>query len=527
VITDSASSTAHVPTTQGESAQRATSRLVPSGIRPLDERLGGLEKGGTYLVVGAPGPEKMVAALQFISEGVRRGEKCLLVTNAELEGILDVAAAWGFDLRDAWKQGTLQIVGFRDDFELRAIRSIAPEEVLEELNAIVGPGLSRIAVDPGSMFLTGGAKTLLGSSFLAWSRRQDATVLATFSVDGGATYLPSSADWLIHATTGRLLLERRNDGLYQVTLSRAVPEPGEHGHAVTLDLAAGAGLVEPKRFPARRGVDRAGIDEGKLLMVSLGGTPASDLRAWATRAFDTDVVSEPFEAVAKVQADAKYGAILIHAPRQKVRDAVQACRAIRPLTRAAIVFASDDAVRSTDRIHILESGADDCLSGGLDFRELELRIKQSIATSAPHVVEGAAGDELAVPPVGEAPRGGSVPSADFVGEVRRRAALPDLSFFCVLDVAWDAIPSGELQAALADLVRAEEGDLVSTAGRGCVVLLQGARESQLRPFVDRVRSRLAERAASPGSSPDIAVLSHPADAERISALLGSNGADAG
>ena len=41
--------------------------LIPSGIAPFDERVGGLEPGGTYLVVGAPGPEKMVAALQFDS----------------------------------------------------------------------------------------------------------------------------------------------------------------------------------------------------------------------------------------------------------------------------------------------------------------------------------------------------------------------------------------------------------------------------------------------------------------------------
>ena len=39
----------------------ATGTTVRTGIEPFDERTGGLEEGGTYLVVGAPGPAKMVA----------------------------------------------------------------------------------------------------------------------------------------------------------------------------------------------------------------------------------------------------------------------------------------------------------------------------------------------------------------------------------------------------------------------------------------------------------------------------------
>lgn len=506
----------------------AAPETVRSGIAPLDERLGGLERGGTYLVVGAPGPEKMVAAMQFVHEGVTNGERSLLVTNQDLDGVLGVARAWGFDLREAWERGTLQVVGFRDDFELRAIRSIAPEEVLEELDFLAGPGLSRIAVDPGTMFLTGGAKTLLGSAFLTWTRRQDATVLATFSVDGGATSLPSSADWLIHATTGRLLLEKRNDGLCQVTLSRALPEVGKRDETISLELKPGTGLIQPESIPSRRGVDRGGIDEGKLLLVSLEGEHATDLEAWATRSFDTDVVSEPFEAVAKVQTGSRYGGVLIHAPRRKVREAVQACRALRPLTRAAIVFASDDAVRSTDRIHILEAGADDCLSGGLDFRELGLRIKQSITTGAKPALEPADGEDAApqslIPLDSE---GGRVSRAVFTEQVRRRAAVPDLAFFCVLDVAWSALAIGDLETALAEQVRTDEGDIVTHAGDHCAVLLQGARENHLGPFLQRLRGRLAERAG--GIAADglkIEVLSHPVDVERILALLGSNGVDA-
>ncbi len=497
---------------------------IRSGIGPLDERAGGLESGGAYLVVGAPGPEKMVAALQFVHEGVTNGEPSLLVTNAAIDGILGVANAWGFDMWDAWEEGTLQIIGFRDDFELRAIRSIEPEEVVEELDSILQPGLVRIAVDPGSMFLTGGAKTLLGSTFLAWARRQEATLLATFSVDGGANSLPSSADWLINATTGRLLLEKRNDGLYQVTVNMAVPVAGEREETISLELKPGTGLIKPESFPARRGVDRGGIDEGRLLLISLGGEHEDDLEAWANRAYDTDIVAEPFEAVAKVQTGTKYGAVLVHSPRKRVRDAIQACRAIRPLSRAAIVFASDDAIRSTDRVQILEAGADDCLSGGLDFRELGLRIKQSVATGARPVSDSEASGSLEGGLVVEESDGGRVPRRVFIREVERRGASPDLAFFCVLDVSAGALTPEELEVALAEQVRADEGDLVSGVSDRCAVLLQGAREGQIGPFLDRLRSQLEERGGG-DPSVEVGVLSHPADADRIKAILGTPSGD--
>jgi circadian clock protein KaiC len=507
----------------------ALSERIRSGIGPLDERLGGLERGGTYLVVGAPGPEKMVAALQFVHAGVTRGERSLLVTNADLESLLEVAAAWGFDLRSAWEDGTLQVIGFKDDFELRAIRSIAPEEVLEELGGLLSPGLKRIAVDPGGMLLTGGARTLLGSSFLSWARKQDATVLATFSVDGGATSLPSSADWLVAATTGRLLLERRSNGLYQITLSKSVPDPAQREQAITLELQPGKGLIQPEHYPARRGVDRGGIDENRLLLVSLGDEHADDLEAWAKRAFRTDVASEPFEAVAQVQSGERYGGVLIHAPRRRVRESIQACRAIRPLTRAAIVFASDDAIRSTDRVQIFEAGADDCLTGGLDFRELGLRIKQAITTGARpvDVAEDAAKEAVGASPVPEEASGGRVTRGVFAREVERRASDPDLAFFCVLDVRSAVLSPDDLEQALAEHVRVDEGDIVSGGSDRCAVLLQGAREAQLGAFLTRLRSRLEERAGHTSAAVDIGVLSHPADSDRIMGMLESSREDTG
>lgn len=77
----------------------ATER-TPSGIAGLDEVIeGGLPKGRSFLVTGEPGTGKTVFALQFLFEGLRRGEKCIFVAaDEEPIDILEQAASLGWDL---------------------------------------------------------------------------------------------------------------------------------------------------------------------------------------------------------------------------------------------------------------------------------------------------------------------------------------------------------------------------------------------------------------------------------------------
>lgn len=507
-----------------ESVAAERSRLVTTGVGPLDERLGGLEPGGSYLIVGAPGPAKMVAALHFVAEGASRGEPSVLLTGADARGIIEVGAAWGIDLAAPWRAGILQIVGFKDDFDLRAARSLEPQEVLEELSSLQRDGVRRIAVDPGSMFLAGGTKTLLGGAYLRWARDAEATVCTTFSVDGDANNLPSSADWLIHATTGRMVVERRGQDLFQIEMVRSIPDGTERNETVSLQLKPGAGLIRPESRPTRRKADRGDVDPDRLLLVSLGESHSPDLEAWVASAFESSTVSDPFEAVARVQDEGRYGAVLIYAARTKVREAVRACRAIRPLTHAAIIFASDDAVRSTDRVAVLEAGADDCLSGGLDFRELGLRIRQAVASGTrAAVVEG---DETQAGASAMRP-GGVVGMAAFRAEMDRRAGDPASAVFCVISVEAPGVEDGELAEVLAREMRDEDGDLLATRGGRGVVLLQGARGSQADPFISRLKGRLREAAKKGGSRLKTEVLSHPAERERIRTFLGEADAEEG
>src|SRR5580765_1339701 len=72
----------------------------PSGIEGLDDILaGGLPCNCFYLVQGDPGSGKTTLALQFLLEGVRRGERVFYITLSETrEELLNVARSHGWSL---------------------------------------------------------------------------------------------------------------------------------------------------------------------------------------------------------------------------------------------------------------------------------------------------------------------------------------------------------------------------------------------------------------------------------------------
>jgi len=435
-----------------------------------------------------------------------------MLTTVEGGGIPEIARAWGMNMDAQWEDGSLHLFGFRDDFEMRVLRSAEPLEVLEELQRILPGDTSRIAVDPGSMFLRNGSRTLLGKAFLDWAKRHPATVLATLSVDS-AESLPSSTEWLVQGTSAVLQIDRRSDGLFQVRVNRALMGALGEDDPITLQLSPGQGLTEPDAVPSRRRADRPAGSAERLLLVSLSGTHPTDLEGWAKSAFRTDVVHEPLEAVTMLQDGTAFGGVLVHATRKEIREATHACRAIRPLTGAAIVFASDDTLRSTDRVNLLESGADDCISGGVDFRELETRLRQAVT------VGGKPPSGVGVMRSGSGgPLGGTVTPMEFESELTRRSLDPALAVFSVVCLGSDVLSAGEMERALAEEIRDMDGDLVTCAPVGCLILLQGARRKPAQAFLARFRSNLLEKL---GKDPEIRVelLAPPVDKPELDGLL--------
>jgi circadian clock protein KaiC len=88
-------------TESSSQAPARTDERCPSGIEGLDEILtGGLPRDCFYLIQGDPGSGKTTLALQFLLEGLRRGERALYITLSETKEELErVARSHGWSLQ--------------------------------------------------------------------------------------------------------------------------------------------------------------------------------------------------------------------------------------------------------------------------------------------------------------------------------------------------------------------------------------------------------------------------------------------
>lgn len=119
---------------------------VPTGIAGLDKLLGGgLPAGSATLVTGATGTGKTILQLQFLWNGLEKGEKALFMTLEESpEDVMADAMQFGWDLAKYEKKGQFQILAY-DPFEMTGIN-------VQLKNIITKGRYTRFAFDSSSLF---------------------------------------------------------------------------------------------------------------------------------------------------------------------------------------------------------------------------------------------------------------------------------------------------------------------------------------------------------------------------------------
>lgn len=191
---------------------------VPTGIAGLDPLIeGGLPKGRSILITGEPGTGKTIFALQFLVEGLNRGEKGIYVAADESPmDVLEQAASLGWDLEPRVENKELAILNAAT--YLASLpgagkeRQIDVQKAVGDLASYVNQiGAKRLVLDPAGPFV------LLRDTT---ARIQDQT---------------------------RLLIKllRSSTQTTNVLTSYAVPRTGERGmHGIEEYLVAGAIVLE-------------------------------------------------------------------------------------------------------------------------------------------------------------------------------------------------------------------------------------------------------------------------------------------
>jgi circadian clock protein KaiC len=133
---------------------------VPTGIKGLDVLIeGGFPKGRSILVTGEPGTGKTIFALQFLADGLGRGEKCIYVSADESPmDVLEQAASIGWDLERYVESKDLAILNAGTYLSSLPSagreRQIDLQKAVSDLANFVNQlGAERLVLDPAGPFV--------------------------------------------------------------------------------------------------------------------------------------------------------------------------------------------------------------------------------------------------------------------------------------------------------------------------------------------------------------------------------------
>jgi circadian clock protein KaiC len=118
-------------------------RRLSTGAPELDALMGGgIPEGDSLLVAGPSGAGKTVLGIQFIAEGLGRGEPGIVAMFEELPNeFMQRANSFGFDLDKNIKDGSLKLI------YLRPLDLSVDETVHEIVNAVKEIGCKRLVID--------------------------------------------------------------------------------------------------------------------------------------------------------------------------------------------------------------------------------------------------------------------------------------------------------------------------------------------------------------------------------------------
>lgn len=491
--------------------------MIPSGIAPLDDRLGGLVPRRTYVLTGAPGTGKTVACLEFLGAAFDAGESAVLLTTDDPTDLIAQGQYLGMDLDRQLADERLVLLRYQLDFTRRFARAPAPEIAFDELRQLIGDRApSRIVIDSVAPFLE--ASTASGTGIQALMSFVDslgATALVTYPADLAGLYdrrlepLVQRAGAIVHFSCERDRGYRMELRKARFAVSSTAP--------MAFVIQPGIGIVPVADSKHRRANDVSAEAARRILVIGADRLLADDVLPALRSRYDVNVRATLASAFAELASGV--GAVLLEVRRDSVQDALTLVRELRRAgSNAPVTLVTQFTLRADDRARALRAGADDFIVGDLHPSEFVARLEATIARGhAPGAPFGDVEVPLVVQPSADGEHHELLDAHAFRNAVSAHMAGDPLPFFTLVSLrpggTGTALQLGEL---VLRKLRLESGDLAGYIDAGVAVYLHSARRKDVHPFAERVREEW--RRAGHGEL-EVLVASYPAEEDQVIALL--------
>jgi len=476
--------------------------MIRSGIAPIDQLCGGLRPRRSYLLTGGAGAGKTMYALHFVNQGLRSGERVLMLTHAAREDLLSHADHLGIELRDALRENRALILRYRPDFARRLARSGTADRALEDLRRAIGDHRPRrLVIDPFAPLLEDGSASPVAAASLAeLLELTQATSLLTYPGDLADGY-DRRLEPIVHAAAGvfRIARDERSARALEVVSLRHPPT-----------AAALGAPFSPVALPN----EPVAPAHGPMLLVHVSESPTDELVA--TLRLQHEVVVRNGDLPPAV-SDA--GALIVetdHATLDRARELLRTTVGDDP--RAPIVVVTRFNLRSLDRARLLRDGADEVLAGDMGAPELLQRLAAALRRG--HLVRPPAAvyEDEGLTQLALVGPGALLDAERFSEALRERAAHDDAVPFAVVRLmtqTGDAAALRTLATHVLGGMRVAGGDLAALLEDSVAVYLHGAGRRDVPAFVDRLRQR------RPSGAPPLRVASayFPSDGAAVRQLV--------
>jgi len=526
---------------------------VSTGVVTIDDQMGGLIAGKTYLVYGEPGTGKTVFGLQFLNTGLILGETCALITQENPDDLLTMGRHLGFEWDQHFTSGQLIVLRYQPNFALHFSKSFDFEDVFGELQHLSGDRpIHRVTFDPITPFVDCANRMnymkVFAELFDLFKSLGATCVLTLDEISGvnSSAFLRT----LISLAFGVIHLRISPDLKRKMFFQKMKYQPDLlQPSAYTIEPQRGIICVEseakkktPEPAPASpqqpKETPRRSTGKKKILVADHDLETCEGIKRALGDKYELTLVHDGVEALTRI-VNNPLDLIIAETTLPKI-DGFDICRRIRTQGSHVPVFlVSGKRRRISDKIRGFNLQADEYMLKPVNFQELESRVQAILLR----------GRELTHPPLpADVELSEAIAKLSELSPEEKEACAPlsDGAFKKKVEAEMEKAPSGSFTlvsyqfrstdgndrekiaqtctTALLKEARAE--DFVGNLGNGKIcVFLRGASRDASSAFVKRARKKVSklakdlEKTSGVSMDVNIGAATFPDDGENTMTLL--------